>query len=212
MIVLLNGLVWTTGVRDYDLADAVEKGAARVEERQVGEESEDVIRKAIKLQRDTLTFWTVILAIRDFLIDPLWIALRALSVAVGMSAVAAMSGRPVRFPATLARCVAWQGVWVFGLAVQVVLMLALGRSHVETSLLMLFPEGTYTARQYLMLQQIDGFAVIGWFGMTWGAYRCGQASALMAVLVSGTLVMVETSLFSSAALVVNLAMRSTLMP
>jgi len=58
LVVILHGITWTTGVPDYDIADAVEKGAARVEQRSVGEDSQDVVRKSIKLQRDTLPFWT----------------------------------------------------------------------------------------------------------------------------------------------------------
>ena len=164
LVVILHGIVWTTGVPDYDLADAVEKGAARVEQRSVGEDSQDVVRKSIKLQRDSLRFWTVIRVVGDFLIAPLWIALRALMVAVALSAVAAISGRPVRFPVAMRDCVAWQGVWVLGLAVQVVLMLILRRPDIETSVVLLLPPRVYAAREWVLLHQIDCFALIGWLG------------------------------------------------
>ena len=88
----------------------------------------------------------MITAIRDFLVAPLALVLRVFAVAIALSAVAALSGRPVRFPATVAECVAWQGVWVLGLAVQVVLMLVLHRPHIETSVLMFLPQESFTAR------------------------------------------------------------------
>lgn len=212
LVVLLNGAVWTTGVRDYYLTDAVERGAARVEERTRGEENRDVIRKEIQLQRDTLTFWTVITAISDFLVAPLSIALRAFLVAVAFSAVAAMTGRQVRFPAALAGCVAWQGIWVLGLAVQVVLMVVLREAHVETSVLLLLPAGTYSASRWVFLQQIDLFAIVGWLSLAWGACRRGQANLFAALAVCVVLALGEAAVFASGSLLVNLSMRLTLMP
>ena len=121
-------------------------------------------------------FWKVITLVGDFLIEPLWIALRAFSAAVALSAVAAITGRPVRFPTAMRECVAWQGVWVLGLAVRVALMLAMHRSEVDTSIVLLLPPRMYAAREWVVLQQIDCFALIGWLGMAWGACRRGQAS------------------------------------
>ncbi len=76
LVVVFHGVVWTTGVVDYDLTAAVENGAAEVERRQLHEESDDVVRKAIQTQRDTLKFWTVITALRDFLFAPLTLLAR----------------------------------------------------------------------------------------------------------------------------------------
>ena len=211
-IIVLHGIVWTTGVKDYDLAEAVERGAARVETRQKGEESEDVIRKSINLQRDTLPFWTVIALIGDFLFAPLAMFVRPLMVAVTFSAAAALTGRKVRFPTVMFDSVAWQGVWVLGLAVQVVLMLVLRRSHIETSLLLLFPPGDYTASIWVMLRQLDCFAMLGWLGMAASAKQRGQANWVTAVLVCLSLWAMEVLIWSSVSLVVNLSMRSALMP
>ena len=212
LVAVLNGAAWTTGVVDYDLAQAVENGAAQVERRELHEESEDVVRKAIQTQRDTLTFWTVITALRDFLVAPLALVLRVFVVAITFSAVAALSGRGVRFPATVAECVAWQGVWVLGLAVEVVLMVVLHRPHIETSVLMFLPQASFTARQWSALQQVDCFAIIGWLGLAWGARRRGPANLLVAVIVCFVLAATEAYICYGTSLVVNLSMRMTLFP
>lgn len=212
LVVILHGIIWTTGVPDYDLAEAVEKGAARVEQRSVGEDSEDVVRKSIKLQRDSLPFWTVIGAVGDFLVAPGWIALRALLVAVALSAVAAVCGRPVRFPAAMRDCVAWQGVWVLGLAVQVVLMLVLHRSDIETSVVLLLPPRIYAAREWVLLDQIDCFAVIGWLGLAWSACQRRQTNLYMALLMCFLVAALEAQIHGGFSLLVNLGMRLAIFP
>jgi hypothetical protein len=212
LVVILHGIIWTTGVPDYDLAEAVEKGAARVEQRSVGEDSEDIVRKSIQLQRKSLSFWTVIRAVGDFLVAPLWIALRALAVAVALSAVAAVSGRPVRFPAAMRECVAWQGVWVLGLTVQVVLMLALHRSDIETSVVLLLPQRVFAAREWVLLHQIDCFAMIGWLGLAWSACRRGQTNLYVALLTCFVVAAIEVPVRGSFWLLVNLGMRLAIFP
>jgi hypothetical protein len=171
-----------------------------------------VVRKAIQTQRDTLPFWTVIAALRDFLMAPSFLILRVFAVAIAFSAIAAMTGRPVRFPATVAECVAWQGVWVLGLAVEVVLMLVLHRPHIETSVLMWLPKDYFTARQWTALQEVDFFAIIGWLGMAWGARRRGQASMFVALIVCLLLAAAGAYICYRTSLLVNLGMRMTLFP
>ncbi len=212
LVVVLNGVIWSTGVPDYSLAKAVETGAAVVEKQQLGEESEDVVRKAIQMQRDTLPFWTVIAALGDFLVVPLTLGLRAFAVAVAMSAVAATTGRQVRFPMAMYECIAWQGVWVLAIAVRVVLMLVLQRSTVSTSVLMFLPQDFFTASQWTLLEQIDCFALLGWLGMAWSTWRRGQANLLVAVLVCVALALTEFSVTFGLSLAVNLSMRMALMP
>ncbi len=212
LVLVLNGIAWTTGVVDHDLAQAVENGAAQVERRRIHEESDDVVRKAIQTQRDTLRFWTVIAALRDFLAAPMSLVFRVFTVAITFSALAALTGRPVRFPAAVADCVVWQGLWVLGLAVEVVLMLALQRPHVETSVLMFLPRDSFTARQWTALQQVDCFAIIGWLGMAWGIRRRGQASLFVALIVCFVLAAAGGYVCYRASLLVNLSMRMTLFP
>jgi hypothetical protein len=212
LAVMLSGVRWTTGVVDYGLAEAVEQGTAEVEKRLAGEENEDVIRKAIQLQRDTLPFWTVIIVLRDYLMVPVMLGLRALVVAVAFAAVAALTGRPTRFPATMRDCVLWQGIWVLGMAVEVVLMLVLQRSRVDASVLLLLPGQTYTARLWTSLQQVDVFALLGWLGMAWAGWRRAQAALPLALLVCFLLALAEGGLRYEASLLIELSMRMTLFP
>ncbi len=211
IVVILQGVVWLTGEPDYVLAQAVEDGAERVEQQQLGEESEDVVRKAIQLQRDTLPFWTLLTALRDFVCVPLWLGLRALGLTILLSAAAAATGRPTRFGETLYDCVAWQGVWVLGVAVQVLLMLALQRSYVSTSLLLFQPQSSLTAVRWVFLEQLDCFAAVGWLGMLWSAWRRGQ-NLFLATLACGLLASLELIVCFMASLAVNLSMRMALVP
>ena len=212
LVVVFNSVIWTTGVTDHRLAQAVEDGAAAVEKQHVGEENEDVIRKEIQKQRDSLRFWTAIAAIRDFVIAPLSLGLRALAVAVAFSAVAATAGRPVRFGESMHECVVWQGVWVAGLAVSVVLMLALDQSAICTSVQMFLAEESYTASQWLLYEQLDCFALVGWLGMAWGGWRRGQAGIVMTVIVCVVLAAIDVGIHVAPSLVVNLGMRMSLVP
>jgi len=75
-------------------------------------------------------------------------------------------------------CVTWQGVWVLGLAVQVILLLVL-RKPIDTSVVLLLPPRTYSASTWVMLQQVDCFAMIGWLGLAWSACVRRQANLLV---------------------------------
>src|SRR3954466_1908471 len=66
-VLVLNGVVWFAGFRGVCLAEAVERGAARVEARGIGEVSDDLIRRAIQTQHDTLPFWKTLAWLGDFL-------------------------------------------------------------------------------------------------------------------------------------------------
>lgn len=218
MVVVLNGCLWLTGVRDFNLATAVEQGAARVEERYRGEETEDVIRKEIQLQRDTLTFWTTLQALADFVIAPVALFFRPLFVAIVFSGWAALTGRPVRHVHTMAECVRWQGVWVLRLLVCVVLMLLFRRAAIDTSVLVLLPAGMISeggmlsAPRWAMLRQLDLFAMAGWLGMAWSGYRQRQSNLPVALTVCIIVAALEAALWASGALLVNLGARVSLMP
>jgi len=212
LMLLLQGAIWTTGVPDYRLVQAVEQGAAEVERRQADEENEDVVRKAIELQRRTLPFWSVVVALRDFLIAPLMLGLRPLSVAVALSALAAATGRPVGFAPTLSACIAWQGLWVLGVAVRFGLMVLLQRSYVSTSILLFLPQETYTAVRWAFIEQLDCFAFVGWCGMAWGAWQRRQANLVSAILVVGLMALLDAAIRAGGGLLLNLSMRMTLIP
>lgn len=212
LTIVLRGVYWTSGVPDHQLIRAVEQGAARVELLTAGDDNLDVVRKAIELQRSSLPFWTVLAVLGDFVLDPLWLGLRAWGVTVALNAVAALTGRPVRFPAMMAQAVAWQGVWVFGLACRLAWMFVLQRGVIDTSVTLLLPAGVYGASTWVLLQQADLFALIGWLGIAWGGVRKGQANLPVSLLVCGVLASVEAVVYAACALVLNLGMRVALLP
>ncbi len=212
LTIVLRGVYWTSGVPDHQLAQAIEHGAGRVERQSESEENVDVIRKAIELQRGSLVFWTVLALLGDFILDPLWLGLRVLAVTVALNAVAAMTGRPVRFPAMMAEAVAWQSVWVFGLACRVAWVFVLQRGDIDTSLTLLLPARVYGAREWVLLQRVDLFALIGWLGLAWGGVRRGQANLPVSLLVCGLLAVFEALLYAAGALFLNLGMRVALFP
>src|SRR5262245_55383284 len=185
LVVLLNGVIWIGGFRAAVLSEAVERGAAHVEVRGIGELSDDLIRRAIQIQHETLPFWATLAWLGDFLVSPLILAGRAVAVATVFAAAAALVGRPVRYELALAECSAAQGIWVLGLAVQVALLVALRRADVETSLTLLLPSGRYPAPLWLALHQLDLFAVVGWGVLAWGGWHRGQLNAAAAVGLCG---------------------------
>jgi hypothetical protein len=212
LVVALQGLLWAFGVRSTALAVAVEQGAARIETRGIGEVGDDVIRKAIRLQRASLAFWTTVALLGDFVVEPLALAVRAIVVAVVLSSLAALIGRPSRFGPALAACSWVQGFWVLGLAVRVVLMLALRRGEVETSLALILPPGSYPASAWVALRQADAFALLGWAALARGGWRRGQVNRATAVLVCALLALGEAALRVGATLVLEAGMRLTLVP
>jgi hypothetical protein len=212
LVVALQGLVWAFGIRATALAVAVEQGAARIETRGIGEVGDDVIRKAIRLQRASLAFWTTLAVLGDFVVEPLALAVRAVVVAVVLSGLAALVGRPSRFGPALAECSAAQGFWVLGLAVRVALMLALRRTDVETSLALILPPGSYPAPMWVALRQVDAFALLGWIALARGGRRRGQVNLATAVLVCTLLALGEAVVRIGATLVIEAGMRLMLLP
>ncbi len=208
----LYAVLWVTGFRQRELGLAVEQGAAKAEWRGIGELGEDLIRKAIHTQRETLPFWKALAGIGDFLVEPLLLGLRAATVAVVFAALAALWGRPVRFDAAMAECMALQGIWVSGLAVQVVLMVVLRRPEVETSAVLLLGPGSYSALVWVALKHMDLFAAAGWLAMAWRGWRRGQVGLVAAVLVCLVLALGEIGARIASALVIGGSMRLSLLP
>jgi hypothetical protein len=211
-MIALRAVVWVTGFEPKALADAVDRGAARAEATRVGEVGEDLIRKAIALQRDTLPFWTALARLGDFAFEPTALVVRALAVATLFAAVAALTGRPVRFSNGLTESAKIQGIWVFGLGLRVALMVALRREDVETSLALLLPSGTHAAATVLLARQADAFALIGWTALAWRGWRRGQASLATAIVLCGMLAIAEAMIRVSCGLVVGAGMRLSILP
>lgn len=210
LILDLQAVLWISGVKSLGLWQAVEHGAARTESRNVGETADSQIQKAIRDQRSTLGFWKTLAVIDDFVIEPVAPAVRALLAAVLLSAIAALSGRPIGFAAALDDCVAAQVFWVLGLSVQAALVFALRTPEVDVSAALFLPPDTYRATTWLALRQVETFAVLGWLAMAIGGWRRGQANPAMSALACGSLAIVETSVRFGTALLLGGAMRLVL--
>ena len=210
-VVTLCGL-WVAGFRTRGLIEAVDRGAAKVESFRVGELNDDLIRKTIQTQRDTLPFWTVLALLGDFLVEPAALATRALAAATAFSAIAALRGRTIGYERALAACSAAQGFWVLGLLVRAVLMVALKRDEIETSAALFLSPGVYPAYLCLALRQLDLFALIGWGAMATGGVRRGQVkwpgAISMVLLLAGFEAVTRVAIAS----VLGAGMRLSVMP
>lgn len=207
LTVLINGGLWAAGFRAGALSAAVEQGAAEAESQGIGVLGDDLIRKAIRTQHDTLPFWTILTFIGDFLIEPLVLALRALSAATAFSAVAALLGRGIDYNKALSDCTLVQGFWVLGLAVRAALMVAFRRGDIETSAALFLPPGAYPALLWLSLAQLDIFAMMGWAALAIGAHRRRQAGWTLALTLTLVLALSESFVRVALGLGMGAAMR-----
>jgi hypothetical protein len=212
LVLALNGARWTAGSRPVFLSAAVERGVQRVEAAGKGEVGDELVRKAIRTQRDTLPFWRVVFLFGDFVIDPLTLALRAIMIAIGFTAIAAMTGRAFQFERALSESAWIQGWWVLGLAVRVGLLVWLrrGEDELDTSLALFLPPGAYHAAVWLMLREFDVFALLGWVSLAAASWRRGQANLLTAVVLCSVLGLSEMSLRTALGLVLGSVMRLSL--
>lgn len=212
LVVLLNALTWLAGFRGAALRNAVEAGAAQAEAWAIGEVGNDAVRKAVQAQRDTLPFWGAVIALDDFVLEPLALAIRAVLVGTAFAGLAALSGRPVRFQDGLAACIAAQGFWVLGTAVRLGLMVALQRPDAETSATLLLPEGPHSAAVWLALSRVEAFAAVGWCVMAVGGWRRGQVNLMLAVLVCAGFWLLEAVIRIGFGLLVGAGMRLSVLP
>jgi hypothetical protein len=211
-VIALQGAAWVTGFRGYMLTEAVEHGAARAETSRTGEVGDEVIRKAIQMQQDTLPFWTALAALGDFGAEPILLAVRAALVATIFAGIAALTGRPIRFAEGLAACAWIQGLWALSLATKVGLMIALRRPDVETSAVLLLPPGNYPAAVWVSLRQVEPFVIWGWCALAVSGWRRGQVNLATAGFVCVLLAVLEAGLRIVYALVVGAGVRLSLLP
>lgn len=212
LVVVLQIVAWLSGMRGAELAAAVERGAAQVEAWSIGEVGDDVVRDAIRTQQDTLPFWATLSAFGDLVLEPAMLGARAVLATVLFCGFAALTGRPIRFDATLAACAMAQGFWVLGLALRVALAVGLGRPEAETSATLLLGPGMHPAALWVALRQVDAFVMLGYGTMALGAWRRGQTNLVVAVLICGGLWMSESLMRIAGALLLGAGMRMTLIP
>jgi hypothetical protein len=212
LTLMLQGAIWVSGARSAALAEAVEFGTGRVESLGVGEVGDDVIRKAIAIQHDTSTFWTVLALFGDFVVEPLSLVVRAGTVAMLFGGIALLRSRPGSFASGFSACALAQGFWVLGLAVRAALAIGLKRSEIETSPTLLLPPGTHPGAVWATLQQFDIFALLGWLAMA----KCGivrmRVGAISSVLICLVLFLIEAIVRLQFSLVIEAGMRLTLLP
>jgi hypothetical protein len=209
LLVALNGFRWLGGFPAGSVAEGVEDGVARAEVQARGESTEEQIRKLIRAQRETISFWTALAAIDDFLLEPLVLAGRAVLVATLFTGAAALSGRAVQYDRALGESARIQGLWVLGLALRVALLLGLRRPdrEIETSLALLLTPGHHPAWLWLTLRQLDVFALIGWGALAIAGWRRGDASLGAALGLCGLLGLAEVEARTAAGLVLGAATR-----
>lgn len=212
LTVLIVAALWLTGFTTSALTAAVEQGAARAESLGVGEMGDDLIRKAVRSQHDTLPFWTVLTFLGQFLGEPLMLGVRALGAATALSALAALMGRPVGYERALLECSMAQGVWVLGLAVRAGLMMALRRPDVQTSAVLFLDPGTYPAWLWLSVSQLDVFALIGWTVVARGGLKRGQVGLTGALGVCLGLWALEAVVRVGLGAVLGACVRLTVLP
>ncbi len=208
----LNGIRWLGGFPVGGVAEGVEEGVARAEVEARGESTEEQIRKLIRSQRETISFWTALSAIDDFLIEPAVLAGRAVAVATLFAGVAAVTGRPVQYDRALRESARIQGLWVLGLAIRVAMMVGLrrGEAGVETSLGLLLAPGTHSAVLWIVLRQLDVFAMLGWATLAVAGWKRGDAALAAALGLCGGLCLAEVSLRTAFGLLIGGSMRLSL--
>lgn len=208
----LQASLWITGAKTTSLSDAIEAGAAKTESRAVGEVGDEVVRKAIALQHDTKTFWTVLALFGDFVVEPISLPLRAGVVSVLFAGVALLRGRKFEFASGFAACAWAQGFWVLGLAVRAALAIGLKRAEIETSPVLLFSSGTIHGALLVGLRQLDVFALLGWIVMIRAGVVNIRAGLGWAILITLVLFLIEAVFRVQFSLLVEAGMRLTLMP
>ncbi|WP_165248496.1 hypothetical protein [Paludisphaera soli] len=208
----LHLAMWATGGRTAALATAVEGGVTRIERDGAAAPSDEVVRKAVELQRAALPFWAVVRLLGDFLFEPAALAIRAAAAAVGFCACAALAGRRWKFDRAWADCARLQGWWVLGLAVRLGLVAWLRRSEedVETSIALFLPPGAYPAAIGLAARRVDFFALLGWLATALAGRRRGEANLATALALCGSLAAVEVAARVGVGLFLGSAMRLAL--
>ncbi len=210
--IVIQAIPWIVGLRDRTIEEAIAQGEARIEARLVSDAADpDELRTSLLVQRQTRPFWRTLILIGDLVAEPSAIVLRPLVVAWILTALAAYRGRGGGDDEVVWKSVvAWQGVWVVGLAVRAGLMVTLRRVDVETSATLLLSVGQVDAVIWVGLRQLEGFAILGWLGIllsTWRAGRVGPWTALGLVVGLAT---VEAALRVGLQLVIEAGLRTTL--
>ncbi len=177
-----NLSLWCNGIRQQDLRDAIEIGAASIDDNAKGDVEEDQIRESIRLQRQSEEFWSTLAILGDFIIEPIYPALRALIVTVAFASVAAVFGRPVGYGVALADNMSWQIFWAAGIGLECAMRILIS-PDAENSLAVFMPAKEYPAATALALAILNPFAICGWLAIGWTTWKRKQANWFLVILL-----------------------------
>ncbi len=181
-VAIAMAALWCFGIRQQQILDAVEQGAAAIEERTLGDVEQDEIRESIRIQRQSISFWSTLAILGDLLIEPLLPAFRALALTVAFSSLAALFGRPVALGVALADNITWQWFWVAGIVLDSALKIGIS-PDAGSSLIVFLPAKEYTASLAIGLAVMHPFAICGWLAVGWAAWKRRQVNWFLAGLV-----------------------------
>jgi len=212
-LLAIHAADWLVGTRTTSLVRAVEQGEAKVEAQTAGADlSSDAARKLIQLQRDTRPFWSTLVLLGDFLVDPLALVVRPLLIATLFAAWAALAGRPTDFAPALRELATLQGLWLVGPALALGLTLARVPGEPDTTLGLLSPPGPHSAWVWTILHQADVFALWGWLALARAGWKRRQVPPALALATVIPLLMIEIACRSVAAAIIGAGMRLTIIP
>lgn len=205
-IALSNLSLWCFGIRQQEIFDAVEQGAAVVEENMIGEIDEEQVRDAIRMQRKTFGFWSTLLMLGDLVFAPLSPVLRAIIVTVAFSAAAALCGRPVGHGVALAENITWQTFWAAGAGLEALMRIAVS-ANASISWVVFMPANEYPASTVHQLAILNPLALCGWVAMGWFAWKRRQANGVVAGFLIVFLASMETSVHGTLLTMLGSLMR-----
>lgn len=195
-IALANLSLWCFGIRQQEIFDAIEEGAAVVEKNTIGEVEEDQVREAIRTQRRSFQFWSTLWMLGDLVLGPLSPVLRTIVVTVAFSAAAALLGRPVGHGVALAENAGLQAFWGAAAVLEATMRLVIS-PDATVSWLALMPPDQYPASAIAQLTVLNPLAVCGWCAMGWFAWKRRQANWFVAGMIILVLALMEASVIGS---------------
>ncbi|HAN97885.1 MAG TPA: hypothetical protein DCQ98_10835 [Planctomycetaceae bacterium] len=203
--------IWLTGARDESIGVAVEAGVARTESRMTGEFDEDAIREALRLQYDTFVFWRALFGIGDLLAVPTLLVGRSLAIAATIAVAGAMTGRSPKFALSFAWAAVAQGCWLIGPLASWIASL-LGNVDFDSTLRLLLVPGPIPGPVWSLAGNVDLFAAFGWLLLTFVAMGRGWAHPITLLPSLASLALFEVLFVSVVELLVQGAMRGTILP
>jgi hypothetical protein len=209
LVALSSAALWCFGIRQQQILDAVEQGAAVIEERTIGDVEQDEIRESIQTQRQSIPFWSTLAILGDLVIEPMAPVFRALVLTIAFSSFAALFGRPVAYGVALADNVTWQWFWVAGVVLDSMLKIVVSPAAAN-SLLVFLPAKEYPANTVITLAAVNPLAICGWLVVAWAAWKRKQVNWFLALFIVLVLALTEASIRGSLLATMGALVRLTI--